>query len=91
MPQKQTIFLKVFLSGKLFVSKQFVSEQISIGSGEGPSLVLSSPSVSFWHALIEQRLGAYYISDLGSPTGTFVNSKPVFGIGIESWRSNYSW
>ena len=71
------IFLKVYVSGKLFVSKQFVSDQISIGSGEGPSLILSSPSVSYWHALIEQRLGAYYVSDLGSPTGTFVNSQPV--------------
>ena len=78
MTQKQqTVFLKAYWSGKLFVSKQFTSDQISIGSGEGPSLVLSSPSVSYWHALIEQRLGAYYISDLGSPTGTFVNSKPV--------------
>ena len=75
---KQIVFLKITRSGKLFKSQQFLTEQMSIGSGlEGPSLVLSDPSVSYWHALIEKRGPVYVISDLGSPTGTFVNSKQI--------------
>ena len=77
LPQ-QPIFLKVYQAGKLIKSQQFMVEQISIGSGaEGPLLVLEDPSVNYWHALIEKRGNEYYISDLGSPTGTFVNSHPV--------------
>ncbi len=75
---KQIVFFKIYRSDKLIHTRQFVSDQISIGSGsEGPSLVLADPSVSYWHALIEKRGGAFYVSDLGSPTGTYVNNKPI--------------
>ena len=73
------IFLKIYRSGKLLTSRQFTADQVSVGSSEdGPSLVLKDPSVYSWHVLIEKRgEGQYHISDLGSPTGTFVNSKQV--------------
>ena len=75
---RQPLFLKIFRSGKLYCNKQFLSDQISIGSSQdGPSLVLSDPSVCYWHTLIERRGAEYYISDLGSPTGTFVNGKKI--------------
>ena len=78
------IFLKVYHSEKLVTSRQFLSDQVSIGSStDGPSLVLADSSVCFWHALIEKREGQYYISDLGSPTGTFVNSKQVLESPLE--------
>ena len=74
----QPLFLKVFRSGQLYCNKQFFTDQISIGSSQdGPSLVLSDPSVCYWHTLIEKRGAEYYISDLGSPTGTFVNGHKV--------------
>ena len=74
----QPLFLKVFRSGQLYCNKQFFTDQISIGSSQdGPSLVLSDPSVCYWHTLIEKRGVEYYISDLGSPTGTFVNGHKV--------------
>lgn len=75
---EERVFLKVYRSGKLVTSQQFSLDQISIGSSaDGPSLVLKDSSVCFWHALIEKRGEEYHISDLGSPTGTFVNSQPV--------------
>ncbi len=75
----QPVFLKVYhKKGNLVTSRQFTADQISIGSSpDGPSLVLADRSVCFWHALIERRGGEYYISDLGSPTGTFVDSKQI--------------
>ncbi len=76
--KKMPVFLSVYHSGKLVVRRQFISDQISIGSNtDGPTLVLADPSVCFWHALIESHEGEYRISDLGSPTGTFVNSKQI--------------
>ena len=76
---EQPIFLKVYHSGKLVTSRQFLSAQISIGSSsDGPSLVLADPSVHFWHALIERREGGqYYVSDLGAPTGVYLNSQMI--------------
>ncbi len=75
---QQPVFLKVFHSGQLVANRQFLSDQISIGSNtDGPTLVLSDPSVYSWHVLIEKRGNDYHISDLGSPTGTFVNSHQI--------------
>ncbi len=81
---KQIVFLKVYQENQLVANRQFVSDQISIGSGsEGPSLILADPSVNYWHALIEKRGGFYVISDLGSPTGTFVNTKQVLESNLQ--------
>ena len=80
----QPVFLKIYHSGKLVTNRQFVSDQISIGSSaDGPSLTLADPSVCFWHALIEKRGGEYHISDLGSPNGTFINAKPILEAGLK--------
>ena len=80
----QPLFLKVFRSGQLYCNKQFFADQISIGSSQdGPSLVLSDPSVCYWHTLIEKRGAEYYISDLGSPTGTFVNGHKILEASLK--------
>jgi len=80
----QPIFLKVYRSGKLITNRQFVSDQVSIGSNaDGPSLVLADPSVHSWHVLIEKKGEDYHLSDLGSPTGTFVNTKLVLESKLE--------
>ena len=81
---EQPVFLKIYHSGKLITNRQFLSDQISIGSStDGPSLTLADPSVCFWHALIEKRGGKYHISDLGSPNGTFVNTQPVLESALQ--------
>ena len=49
-----------------------------IGRDESANdIVLHDPSVSRMHARIAYRSGAYYVQDLGSSTGTFVDGKRV--------------
>ncbi len=79
----QPVFLKIYRLGQLVKNQQFLLDQISIGSGEGPSLVLSDSSIASWHVLIEKTKDGYKLSDLGSPTGTFLNSKPVLESSIQ--------
>jgi len=50
---------------------------VAIGREPGNDLVLDDPEVSRRHALIEPSDGTYFIADLGSDNGTFVNGVPV--------------
>jgi len=50
----------------------------AIGRGEGCAVLLDSRSVSRLHALIQRRdSGDYYLVDLGSRNGSFVNGRRV--------------
>ena len=81
---KQPVFLRVYLNGKLENVKQFTEEQIVIGRNADLQLPLQENSVSPLHAVIEERDTGYYISDLGSQSGTFKNGQKVFDDKIES-------
>ena len=50
--------------------------------GKQPSLVdevIPSDAISGIHARIYEKEGCYYINDMGSKNGTFVDGKPVVG------------
>src|SRR6516162_8850277 len=50
----------------------------AIGRGEGCAVLLDSRAVSRLHALIQRRdSGDYYLVDLGSRNGSFVNGRRV--------------
>lgn len=50
----------------------------SVGRGEGCTILLDSRSVSRLHALVQRRdAGDYYLVDLGSRNGSFVNGRRV--------------
>ncbi|AAM25148.1 MAG: FHA-domain-containing protein [Caldanaerobacter subterraneus] len=52
-------------------------EVTSIGRSDECDIVIESPYVSARHALIKKRGKRFYIEDLNSTNGTFVNGKRV--------------
>jgi pSer/pThr/pTyr-binding forkhead associated (FHA) protein len=53
------------------------SEMVTVGRAPDNDVVVSDPATSGRHGRIEVRLGAFWISDLGSTNGTLVNGEPV--------------
>jgi hypothetical protein len=48
-----------------------------IGRGKAAALVIRDPNISRQHAIIEQQGGLYYLVDMGSINGTFVNGERI--------------
>ena len=70
---KQPIVLKVYKGDKLEAVRQFEHNQIVIGRNSDVQLELQDEGVALLHAMIEDRGGDYFVSDLGSQNGTFKN------------------
>lgn len=66
------IVLKVYRGNRLISVKQFLQSQIVIGRQSDSGLVLDDESISPVHAVIERRDGEYYLSDLGSEMGIYL-------------------
>jgi len=54
-----------------------LSGSASIGRAGDNTVCLAEESVSRYHAIIEERAGGFWLSDLGSVYGTTVNQTPV--------------
>lgn len=79
------LFFRVYKNEQIFVVKQFVNEdRIIVGSGPGAQIDLQSSDVSSIHCLIEKRDDGFYICDLGSEQGTYINGKQVLDQSINS-------
>ncbi len=64
------------LRGRRFV---LGNDPVTIGRGGDNVVVLTHDSVSRRHARIERRADAYYVVDLNSTNGTYVDNEPVYG------------
>jgi len=54
-----------------------VDERFTIGQDSRNSLVLVDPSIAPFHAEIRQDHGFYYLTDVGSASGSFVNNERI--------------
>jgi pSer/pThr/pTyr-binding forkhead associated (FHA) protein len=52
-------------------------DEAAIGNGEGAALHLSDPNVADRHAVVRYARGRYYLVDLKSEPGTFINGKRI--------------
>jgi pSer/pThr/pTyr-binding forkhead associated (FHA) protein len=56
-------------------------DEFRIGKNAGMSdyVITNNSSVSRQHAVIQRRNGQFFVTDLGSTNGTFVNEKRISG------------
>ena len=71
--------LKLVLKGDSRTAMEFpvTTKPITIGRGEGNTLLLKDASVSLNHAKVSMRQGIAYIKDLQSTNGVFVNGEQI--------------
>jgi pSer/pThr/pTyr-binding forkhead associated (FHA) protein len=82
---KQPVFLRILKDGKPLEMKQYSGQQIVIGREGTVDLAVGEPSVSPIHAMIEEREeGKYFLCDLGSQSGTFLNGHKIVDEPITS-------
>lgn len=81
---KQPVVLRIYLGDKLEAVRQFEQSQIVIGRNADSQLELKDDGVALLHAIIEERDGEHFVSDLGSSTGTFKNGNRVLEEKIAS-------
>lgn len=84
---KSPVILRVFKNNQLTEVKQFDQAQIVIGSDDEAQFKLQGPGVSPIHCLVELRDGKYFISDLGSQSGTFKNGQAVLDEALNNGDS----
>ena len=65
------------LSGPLRKSEFALTDSLAIGSARSNGICLDDPSVSPTHCRITREDGHYFLTDLGSAAGTFLNGIPI--------------
>ena len=80
--------LTIQLPGSQPVTHVLHEETITIGRTDGNTIVLDDASVSMFHARITKRDGGFFLKDLNSTNGTFVNgvAAPLTGMPLANYN-----
>ena len=75
---RQAPWLEYALAAGQRVQRQPLGEQpVKLGRSETADMQIDSPKVSREHARVVWEGGEYWVEDLGSTNGTFVNEKKI--------------
>ncbi len=74
-----SVSARLVVGGVIAANKEYnlSTEPVVIGRESANDLVLKDPEISRRHARITFRAGRYYVEDLGSTNGTFLNDQPI--------------
>lgn len=67
----------IVTKGKSAHKEYYILHNASIGRGEGNLVLINDSTVSTQHATIELRDGGFWLTDLSSRNGTFINGKKI--------------
>lgn len=78
-------YIRLYRGNDLKKQVELEQERVTIGRTEGNTLVLVDEGVSRHHAAIEYLDGDYFIVDLGSQNGVFLNNEKVEKAKLKYW------
>ncbi|MEM7360442.1 MAG: FHA domain-containing protein [Pseudomonadota bacterium] len=78
-------YIRVYRGNELKKQFELGEGRVTIGRTDDNSVVLADPGVSRQHAAIEYDDGDYYVVDLGSSNGVFLNSQRVEKGKLKYW------
>lgn len=72
-----TIEQCIFLLRKPFTGAASELKRFTIGRGQGSDILINDFAISREHAVVEIRGGSFYLKDLGSSNGTYVDGSAI--------------
>jgi len=69
--------IKLTFEGSTLASYETENEMITIGRNAKNDIQIDNMAVSNFHAVVKKVMNAYFIEDLKSTNGTFVNEKKI--------------
>ena len=78
-------YIRVYCGKDLIKQFELGADRVTIGRTEGNILVLADSGISKQHAAIEYKNGDYFIVDLGSSNGVFLNNERVKKEKLKYW------
>jgi len=78
-------YIRVYRGNELIQQFELGEDQVSIGRTDINTIVLPDEGISRQHAAIEYENGHYFIVDLGSQNGVFLNNEKVEKGQLKYW------
>lgn len=78
-------YIRVYSGNELRTQLELGEDRVTIGRTEDNSLILPEGGVSRQHAAIEFENGDYFIVDLGSSNGVFLNNEKIERAKLKYW------